>query len=354
MSEKMIETNPIDRLPGPPLTQRSELRRCARSMGALLLVFAILYAGFYAVRARFPYVETGAALVKQGKRELARTGNPFADAPPGSIKVMTFGHSKMLSGFIPSLFDRLMSEAGVPSVYSYNFGLPGDSRFVADLEVMAERGVAPDVALFMVPWPEADEPGPTFFHFIRNEREIMDQLFPFRHLPRDTAIMAIEGRGSPKGFARVYAEAKRIVNQVQVDRGYYFIARQSHFPNDELPDVFRSPGDTPNVPYERVIPGGPVRDRLLARLAAHKVRCIFVPSYFREGEFAAPPPKNLGSVAALGGRDGVELLGPDYWRYPNKLFSDPTHVNPRGAEAYTLGLSELVAPWFKQQGLQKN
>jgi len=354
MPEKIIENNPIDGPPGPPPGQPSDLRRCVRSMGALLIVFAIIYACFYAVWSRFPYVETGASLVKQGKRELARTANPFADAPPGAIKVMTFGHSKMLSGFIPSLFDSRMSEAGVPSVYSYNFGLPGEERFVADLEVMVERGVAPDVAIFIVSWPAADEPGPTFFHFIQNEREIMEQLFPFRHLPRDTAIMAIEARGSLNGFARVYAEARRIVNQVQVNRGYYFIARQSHYPNDELPDVFRSPGDTPLTPYERAILGGPVRDRLLARLAAHKVRALFVPSYYREGEFAAPPPRNLASAAALEGRVGVDLLGPDYWRYPNKLFADPTHLNPRGAEDYTLDLSKLVAPWFKQQNLKKN
>ncbi len=331
-----------------PVNQRAELRRCLRSLGGLLAVFAVLYAFFYAIHTRFPYVETGAVLVKRAKREMARSGAPFAEAPAGALKVMTFGNSKTLSGFMPALFDRVVAEGGVSNVFSVNYGLPGDERFVGDLETMAQRGVAPDVALLIIPWTAADEPGPTFFQFVRHEREIMDQLFPFRHLPRDSAIMFIEAHGSPGRFSGVYHESKRIVEQVQTDRGYYFIARQSHYANDELPPDFRSPGDTPNVPFERTIPAGPVRDRLLATLSAHHVRTVFIPTYYRENEFAAPAPMNAKAAAGLSDHPNVEIVGPDCLRFPNNLFSDATHLNPRGAEVYTRAIAGLVVPRLKQ------
>ena len=45
------------------------------------------------------------------------------------LHVMIFGNSKVLSGFLPSLFDREMAQLGVPDVESFNFGIPADDRF---------------------------------------------------------------------------------------------------------------------------------------------------------------------------------------------------------------------------------
>ena len=40
--------------------------------------------------------------------------------------------------------------------------------------------------------------------------------------------------------------------------------------------------------------------------------------------------------------NGVQVIGPDYWQYPNRMFSDPAHLNPHGAEIYTRDLWNLV------------
>ena len=40
--------------------------------------------------------------------------------------------------------------------------------------------------------------------------------------------------------------------------------------------------------------------------------------------------------------DKLKLLGPDYYLYPNKLFSDQTHLNRAGAQVYTEALFHLV------------
>jgi hypothetical protein len=37
----------------------------------------------------------------------------------------------------------------------------------------------------------------------------------------------------------------------------------------------------------------------------------------------------------------IRVVGPDYWVYPPSHFSDPVHLNPHGALAYTADLAEL-------------
>ena len=315
-------------------------------MIAGLAVFLVLYGLFLFVHVRFPYVQSGAALVTERKRELARKGPLFKD--PASLKIMAFGHSKMLSGMIPEQFDSELKAAGLPPVESYNFGLPGELAFLKDLEAAANRGEAPDIALLMVPWPAEDEPGPTIFKFLKHDREIMNDLFPFRKLPRDFSIMAMEARGSPSGIRRAYLESERTINQVMLDRGYYFIERQSHYLNDELPIGFRAPTDTPEAVSVREIPAGAVFERVVALCAKHRIRCVFVPAYYREGQFAMPPAKNERSAAFLSGYGNFDVVGPDYFVYPNRLFSDPIHVNRAGAVVYTRALAGLVAAWIRE------
>ena len=67
-----------------------------------------------------------------------------------------------------------------------------------------------------------------------------------------------------------------------------------------------------------------------------------MPTYYREGLYA-PAGSNRADRIALRNH-GIELLGPDYWLYPNRAFSDPTHLNPNGAEAHTRRLWDLLQP----------
>jgi hypothetical protein len=67
-----------------------------------------------------------------------------------------------------------------------------------------------------------------------------------------------------------------------------------------------------------------------------------VPYYLRIGEAAVPPSYNQQFAAFLGQASSCQLLGPDYYLYPNELFSDQTHLNDAGARTYTAALFRLL------------
>lgn len=331
----------------------SEVLSVLKVSVAALSGFAVLYLIFFSLSIKFPYFQPGDNLVKSLKHAKARRGNlfqskrgsPTGDPRQGRMHVIAFGYSKTLAGFIPQLFDSELAAAGFPAVESYNFGLPGDNRFVADLEAMAAHGTAPDIALLTAPWPAFRETGPTFFHFINDDQQVMDNLFPFRYMPRNVSIMLADAHGLG-GLAEVYMQSERAVRQVWIDRGYYFIARQSHFKNDELPADYRLPTDTPDVIDPRVVPLGPVYEHLARVLAKNKIQCIFIPRYYREGEFAEPAALNSATARVLANQPNVALMGPDYWIYPNRLFSDQDHANRAGAAVYTRAVAGLIAQWM--------
>ncbi len=325
----------------------SETPKVLRSSALGLAGFALLYVLFLGIYLRFPYLRPGDNLVADMKHSTARTGNFFTSPKGQRLHVIAFGYSKMLSGFKPDNFDKQLTDAGFPTE-SYNFGLPGDSKFVADLEAMAAHGTAPDIALLTFPWPAQPAPGPSFFHFINNDQDLMLQLFPFHHLPRNLFILVGEAHGF-RNMRKVYEQDKQAVAQVAIDRGYYFIARQSHYPNDELPPDFHLGADTPQSLSPRVVTLGPIYQQLAPILAAHKIQCLLIPNYFRAGEFAAPPDPNPETAKVLAGQPNVTLLGPDYWLYPNRLFSDPEHANRPGADTYTHDVAHLVTDWLKQR-----
>lgn len=322
-----------------------DLKRLATSIFMALGLFACLYGVLTAIHRHFRYLQSGADLVVRMKHDLSHEGQPFRD--PRALKVMAFGHSQILSGFIPSLFDAEMARAGVPSVESYNFGMPGSSRFVSDLEAMVARGVKPDVILLILAWP-GTEFQPTAFQPFANEKDMIDNAFPFRKMPRDLLIAVAEAHGHPGLVARNYRDARRIIEGVKRDRGYYFIARQSHYPNHELPDSFTAPSDTPGKPYVRTVPLGPVFKRLEALCEKHGIQCLLIPTYYRKGQYAPPPERNEETVRTLAGHPRFHVVGPDYLLFPNKLFSDSIHTNPRGAEIYTRAIAGLVSGWMSQ------
>lgn len=337
----LVVEKAADQQPAPVQSEvASVIRLCVVSFAGFLGIYLI----FFALYNRFPYLRPGDNLVSDYKHREARSGNLFKTT--GGTHVMAFGYSKTLAGFIPKEFDSELAAAGFPGVESYNFGLPGDTRFVADLEAMAKNNTAPNIALLTFPWPAEPDRGPTFFHFINNDWELMDLLFPFRHLPRDFFIMATDAHGLTD-LPKYYALSRQAVQQVGIDRGYFFIARQSHFAHDELPPGYRLSTDTPDETLPRVVPLGPVYQTLAKVLAAHKIECIFIPLYFRQGEFAPAPAINNATVRTLAGQPNTDIIGPDYWLYPNNLFSDPQHANRVGAREYTHSVAALVTEWMK-------
>lgn len=314
------------------------MRRVVAAVGGFLL----LHLGFLVIDRRLPYLQSGADLVAAYKHDLSHRGTPFGNTT--ALKVMAFGDSVTLAGFVPALFDSSMRANGGPEVLSFNFGLPADPRFVDDLEALAVRGQAPDVALLLCPWVSVAPPARTIFNFLPEDARIMRGFFPYRLLPRNLSIALAEAHGRPSALWANYRRAAATFEQVRADRGYFFIARQSHFPNDELPTDFRAATDTPDHPDPRHVPGGPILERLAALGERYHITFIFIPLYVREHKASAPDSLNLATVRLLASYPRFSVAGPDYWRYPNILFSDAVHANQRGAAVYTRALAVLLAP----------
>jgi hypothetical protein len=170
-------------------------------------VFAILWVIFFALYRRFPYLKNGSDLVFSAKLNLEASGPIFPDNRQ-VLRVLIFGNSKILAGFVPSFFDQ-MAAAGNLKVSSFNSGFPGSDLVLPPLKAMCERGQAPDVLLLTLPW-RPDPPRRSIFRLIPDDHAIIQQLFPFRNLARDLTSFLMRrpgqllpgGRGKREGVHR--------------------------------------------------------------------------------------------------------------------------------------------------------
>jgi hypothetical protein len=302
-------------------------------------LFAFLWLIFFALYRRFPYLKNGSDLVFRAKLQWEANGAIF---PKDSriVRVLIFGNSKILAGFVPSVFDQLAAAAGF-QVSSFNSGFPGSDLVLPPLRVMCARGQAPNVLLLSLPW-RADPPRRTILRFLPDDHAVIETLFPFRNLIMDftSFLMRAPANG---GLAAYYRDAEQNESRVIAQRGYYLISEQSNFPDGRLPDDFRLASDQPNAILVRTAPppGSEVVD--LNRLVSqYRIHCYFVPFYLRLGEAAAAPAYDQRFATAVEQATACKLLGPDYYLYPNRYFSDQTHLNRAGAEIYTEALFRLI------------
>jgi len=318
-----------------PGVHHDELRSLLRSIAAFVGLLAVTWLLLAGIWKALPHTRAGHDQIYGLKQQIVSGGEVFsADSAP--VRVAIFGNSHVQAGFKPDLFDAL-SEGRVAS---YNLGLPNANQFVAELRTLGERDQAPTHALLTQSWSGRAEPG----QWVRfsDDRWLIEQIFPFRSLPRDLVQFAIRSVSYGGPFA-YYERMRGFVEQARRDRGYFFIENQSHYPNHQLPENYRDPTDDQNRTLPRKLDHrGPVFDQLIEVAGEYEIQLIYVPDYLRE-KLAGPAPSNEGAVRALAPH-GIVLLGPDYWRYPNVLFSDPTHLNREGADVYTNDLWELVSP----------
>jgi hypothetical protein len=302
-------------------------------------LFVFLWLIFFALYRRFPYLKNGSDLVFRAKLRWEAGGAIFPD-DPRFVRVLLFGNSKILAGFVPSLFDRLAATSGL-HVSSFNSGFPGSDLVLPPLRAMCARGQAPNVLLLSLPW-RADPPRRTLLRFLPDDHAVIEALFPFRNLMMDftSFLMRAPGNG---GLAAYYRAAEQNESRVIAQRGYYLISEQSNFPNGRLPDDFHLASDQPNTIFVRTAPPpGSEAVELNRLISQYRIHCYFVPFYLRLGEVAPAPAYDQRFATAVERATPCKLVGPDYFLYPNQFFSDQTHLNKAGAELYTEALFRLL------------
>jgi len=298
-------------------------------IGLLALVWLLLYTA----NALLPAVQSGAMAIYAAKFDRLAKLHMFG--PADRTRVMVFGNSKVISGLHPARFDQVFGD----TIRTYNLGLPAEERFLPILEATLAAGNIPTHVLLTFPWDGNVEP-PSPLALLRDDNKLVNALLPFRSFPRDLALFAYNNRRDLAGGFR-YAEGQ--IDRMIEDRGWYFIRGQSHFPNDRLPDGFEIPTDRPNRISTRVWPERSlVRERLMQLARQHGFQIVLIPSYHRNGEFAAAPSADADRDQIVSESPPVRLIGPDYWSYPAAHFADPIHLNPAGSAAYTADLAALL------------
>lgn len=310
-----------------------------------LLGFLLWYAFFWGLQRAFPYVRAGSDLVDHAKLRDAAHGEVFP-RKISATKIAVFGDSRILAGLVPKRFDQL-AQADCLRTCTYNLGLAGNPEFLPLLKELVDSGDTPDVVLLTIPWQPKRKSG--LFNLPWTNEEIADALFPFRTFIRDAASFAYTAR-QHGGLLAFFRESRANIAQIRRDRGYYFISEQSHYPKQRLPDNFHMVSDQPDVPFHRdADPSSPEIAELNTILRSHSIQCLYVPYPLRGSSVGQPAPIDTAFQQLLESKTPCKLIGPDYYRYPNRLLSDQTHLNHAGARLYTEDLYKLVRPYLTKE-----
>jgi len=293
------------------------------------------YIGLLTVHNMFPYIRAGSIIIGSEKQGFINREPIFP--PNAKRRLVIFGDSLALAGFIPAFFDELSGG----TIYSYNLAMPGSRKFIPLMERLIDKGQIPTDIFITYPWEELSKKNPLVF--IDNDRQIIDTLVPFRHLIRNLSIFLYRSQ-EKGGIRKLYDENKQSAKEVLENRGYYFVAGQSFYENDQLPDDFSWTSDHSEKFVElRVAPKNILYKKLTQMLETHSINAYIVPVYYREGAAKPNPEPNVELIKAFDNNSNIQVLGSEYFSFPNRLFSDPHHLNRNGAKIYTTKLWELYS-----------
>jgi hypothetical protein len=304
-----------------------------RPVATFVLLFGAVWLLLYTAYVSLPFIRPGSVVITDAKFDTLVKGNMFG--PQDRYRVMMFGHSKVLTSVLPRELDAAVG----PGFRSYNLGLPGELRFLPILEAALQAGNVPTHVLLTLPW-DAKRDSDGLIDALRNDTAIANTLFPFRSLPRDATLFVFENR---KRLSEAVHDVVAQRASMLEERGWYFIKSQSDFEDDRLPDDYALPTDQPTRIDVRTIPEKSfTRERLEQLAMRYGFQIVFIPVFYRSGQFAPAPATDKARLATVLERPLIRVLGPDYWTYPPALFADPQHMNPRGAQAYTADLARLL------------
>lgn len=319
------------------------VRHTVRSLSAAMIRFVVAVAAvwilLFSLQRLLPFVQNGAAAVNQIKYQMA-TARLFDAAD--RYRLLAFGNSKTLAGLNPEIFEHEFGD----HAHVVNLGNPGTERFVDLLEKALSAGNRPThVLLQQLPKRIEEE---TIWSTIKDNKAMINLLFPFRNYVRDAIVFVFEAR-SPFNLARHYRSNADQVTQLIADRGYYFIKSQSRYPDDRLPADYSLPTDQPRTIFQRnVDTGAPEFQRLYQLAEQYDFDILLVPTVYRRGEYAVPNPQEAVLTAALRSFRRIRVIGLPYLLYDPEYFSDPVHLNPIGAGRYSRELATVVRRTVEQ------
>jgi len=315
----------------------SELSRFFYSAFSFLLICAGIWIFCFYANKNLPDIRPGVDVINSAKTDYLK--NHLIFSPNKPIKVLVFGDSKVLSGFIPKQFDH-----EVHGATSYNVGFGGTSIFIPQLQKLLCRGVIPTHVLVMVPWFDSPVEKKSFFHFLPRDEKIINVLFPFHLLIRNTLVFLLRSKqyGGPLGFYH-YAEAE--VENMYRDHGYFFIYDQSRFPNERLPKNFHLESDNSKlIKYRDPDINSKAFHKLKDLADQYKFKIIVMPYYLRQRE-RGQVGINYAMVNALKPYHEFSVMSKDYFLFHDHYFSDTEHLNPSGAKMYT----EIIVNLMKNE-----
>jgi hypothetical protein len=286
----------------------------------------------------------GASLVCETKRDWVRSGRVKADQSRASV--LFLGNSKVLAGVLPDRFDAAMNQ----ETHSWNLALPalpiGPDYF--ELTEYLRHNPPPKFIVLSLSL-DSGERGGLFDLYASEGLANPEELLSYaRHRKDRTFVLnwllpLLRYRFYLMRYAfnlvhdRANIESTKLRNQeiladIWEHRGYYWIQEQA-FAGGHLPDDYEAKIDSPAASGP---PASPVTDYfadaffgLTARLGI-QVLLIEPPVPGRERRMA--PGIALESFSRYG---NVKAAATREEAYPNRLFSDPTHLSPEGARLYT-------------------
>lgn len=333
-------------------------RFVVRLLLLLTLLLPIMFAlNWFGVRAGSAYKD-GAALVCEAKRQAVRDGR-FAQRA-GKTNVLFFGTSRMLAGLVPSRFDALNRSRTA----SLNLGLPAltiDAAYLMLRDWLAHNPSPQVVVLqlqinrcrtctlvnyYLAQGLIAGDLPDLALH-ARDRSVLLNWLFPFRiykyfagHYISDSLVDGGRIR------ARLN-ENRSILERMIADGGYYFIREQALGDEGLVPE-----GVDPAAAAKPALEYDPFADPFVARFfdltARKKIPVLLVQPAYRQGQYVpfARMPRQYAAVLARYAHVRVATHGWQLKLYPERLFSDRSHLRPAGASEYTRALAAEFAECF--------
>ncbi len=157
-------------------------------------------------------------------------------------------------------------------------------------------------------------------------------------------------------FRDLKAISRRRMEALHRDRGYYYIAEQAVVGGALPPDFRPREGTQPTFVdtschatadecYRAGGKGDPFLRRFFDLASRHRIRVLVIPEYIISAQKAGLEVPACWQWVATH-YPNVLLSRTAVKRYGSAFFSDPTHVNPRGAIRYTMDVADEFAAAF--------